>query len=156
NVSFMQVCGRSRKGLAAFDQYWDICQSLFNHVNERWGTRDWQPVHWLKESLNAQELSAVYSMSEAMLVNPVRDGLNLTAKEFVACQGDKAGVLLLSPGAGAWHEIGDCALPANPRDTEQCVESISKALGMEIRERRRLNVEARGKLEQASLAKWWR
>jgi trehalose 6-phosphate synthase/phosphatase len=156
NISFMQVSGRSRKGLAAFDQYWDICQSMYHHVNERWSTHDWQPVHWMQESLNAQELSALYSMSDAMLVNPVRDGLNLTAKEFVACQGDAAGVLLLSPGAGAWHEIGEHALPAHPRDSEQCIASISKALAMEPRERRSLNIQARHKLHQASLAKWWR
>ncbi len=155
-VSFMQVSGRSRKGLAAFDQYWDICQSLYHHVNERWSTDHWQPIHWLQDSLNAQELAAVYSMSDAMLVNPVRDGLNLTAKEFVACQSDQAGVLLLSPGAGAWHEIGEYALPAHPRNTEQCITSISEALAMETRERRSLNIQARGKLEHSSLNKWWR
>jgi trehalose 6-phosphate synthase len=91
-----------------------------------------------------------------MLVNPVRDGLNLTAKEYMASQGDDAGVLLLSEGAGAWHELGDFCLPANPENTDQVIDSLGTALAMAPDERHTRNIMARQTLEKGSLEKWWK
>ncbi|MGH9551395.1 MAG: trehalose-6-phosphate synthase, partial [Terriglobales bacterium] len=155
NLSFLQICGRSRAGLPAFDSYWNDCRSLYEQINNRWRKDSWQPVQWMEQPLNASELSVLYRRASAMLVNPVRDGLNLTAKEYVACQDKKPGVLLLSPGAGVWHEIGKYALPADPHQPEQVVDSLAKALHMSEFESKAINVLARIKLEKFCLDTWW-
>ena len=128
-VSFVQVCQRSRKGLPAFDQYWDDCHKLATHVNDKWKTEDWQPITWIEQPVSADVLAQFYRHADGMLVNPVRDvGLNLTAKEFAACQNGDAGVLMLSPGTGAWCELGKYALPANPLIPEEMLNQLNKRL----------------------------
>lgn len=155
-MSFVQICGRSRVGLSAFDRYWADCATACSFVNDRWRRDGWQPVHWLQEPLKPHELSGLYRHAQAMLVNPVRDGLNLTAKEYAACQGTDAGVLILSPGAGAWHEIGNYCLPAHPHETAQAVQSLDQAFHMSPDERRTRNMLTRVRLEKFNLDAWWR
>lgn len=155
-LSFIQVCGRTRAGLPAFDQYWQKCHDHFEKLNEKWKTESWRPLLWIDKPLSAEKLSALYHRATAMLVNPVRDGLNLTAKEFAACQEDKdPGVLLLSPGTGAWHELGQYALPAHPCEQEQTVLSIERALNMSSHERQERNIAMREILRANDLKYWW-
>ena len=153
-VSFLQIAGRSRAGLPAFDQYWDKCHHLANAINERWRTNNWQPVKWVEEPLPAQDLSTLYRHADTMLVNPVRDGLNLTAKEFIACQQENPGVLLLSEGAGAWQELGKYALSANPLHVHATADSLVRALSMSSLERRWRNAHLKQLLKQNPLDKW--
>jgi len=155
-VEFVQICGRSRVGLREFDAYWDLCRSFYIHLDAKWRTENWRPVRWIEESFSGDELATIYRRATAMLVNPVRDGLNLTAKEFAACQSADAGVLLLSPGAGSWHEIGNYCLPAEPGDVDGMVESLSRALSMPRSERHARNSLAKLKLEGSSLDRWSR
>lgn len=155
-VSFVQVCGRSRAGIESFDQYWQDCQGLAKVVNERWRTPEWQPIEWIETAIEPDKLSALYRNATAMLVNPVRDGLNLTAKEFVACQAENPGVLLLSPGAGAWHELGKYALPADPLATHQTSASIHQALNMSQSERKMRNHSLKRSIDANPMSSWWR
>lgn len=154
-ITFAQVCARSRKDLSAFDQYWQTCRALIAAVNNTWSQDGWQPVEWIQDPLNCQQLAYLYSHSQTMLVNPVRDGLNLTAKEYVACQGNQPGVLLLSPGAGAWHELGSYALPASPVNHEATVESLARGLNMPLKERQLRTLAMKTILASNQLADWW-
>ncbi len=95
-IAFVQSCGRTRSGLSAFDQYWNSCHELQTRLMKNWSTNDWQPLIWLDENLTTDKLAKLYNGASVMLVNPVRDGLNLTAKEYIACQNSNPGVLLLS------------------------------------------------------------
>jgi trehalose-6-phosphate synthase len=155
-IAFVQICGRSRSGLHAFDKYWDQCHQLATAVNEKWRTADWQPINWIEDPLPAKSLSVLYKEANTMLVNPVRDGLNLTAKEFIACQQDNPGVLCLSPGAGAWHELGDHALPADPLAQHATVDSIARSLAMPPVEKRWRNQQLKRSLHNNPLQNWWR
>ena len=155
-VSFVQICGRSRAGLPAFDRYWNRCQRLAKAVNEKYGTADWQPLTWIEEPLAPKELSGLYRAANAMLVNPVRDGLNLTAKEFIACQGDNPGVLMLSPGAGAWEELGEYALAAHPLESAQTIASIAQSLSMALPERKMRAQLLKKAVASNSLPSWWK
>jgi trehalose 6-phosphate synthase/phosphatase len=155
-ISFVQICGRSRAGIAAFDQYWDRCQQLARAVNERWRSDNWAPIEWLEKPLPPKELSHLYKHATAMLVNPVRDGLNLTAKEFIACQESNPGVLMLSPGAGAWQELGEYALPADPLKTHQTCDSIAQALTMPTAERKMRYQLLKNRLDRNPMQSWWR
>jgi trehalose-6-phosphate synthase len=98
----------------------------------------------------------LYRRADALLVNPLRDGLNLTAKEFVACQAEDPGVLLLSSGAGAWHELGPYALPANPQEVHKTVNSINEAMTMSHFERKARNQLLKMRVDANSLRTWWR
>lgn len=154
-LTFVQICGRTRPGLEAFDEYWEECKAGADYLNQRWSTAGWQPLHWVHKTLGPAELAQLYRGAEAMLVNPVRDGLNLTAKEYVACQGENAGVLLLSDGAGVWHELGGYALPASPESPGQITSSLENALRMSQNEKNARMQVLKQKVEKNSLSKWW-
>lgn len=156
NVSFVQICGRSRAGVAVFDKYWDDCRALADSINERWRNDDWTPIRWVEQGLSPAELAPLYAVADAMLVNPVRDGLNLTAKEFVACRNTNPGVLLLSPGAGAWHEIGQHALAADPTKHQATADAIVRALKMSRAEKFERTTMMRRKIERNPLTMWWK
>ena len=154
-VTFAQVCGKTRPGLEAFDKYWASCRAVWAAINNRWRVDGWEPITWIEKSLTSQQLAYLYSRATAMLVNSVRDGLNLTAKEYVACQGDNPGVLLLSPGTGAWHELSDGALSACPLDRETTVASIHSAVNMPLEERKYRHSLIQSRLEDNTLNDWW-
>lgn len=154
-VTFAQVCGRTRSGLDAFDNYWHACRAVWSATNNRWRQGDWEPVKWVENPLSAKELAYLYARADAMLVNPVRDGLNLTAKEFVACRQDNAGVLLLSPGAGVWHELGGGALPAPPREVARTVRSVERALEMSAVEKDVRQQLMFSQIKDNTLSDWW-
>ncbi len=93
-------------------------------------TDDWQPVVDVPGPLNSAELAVLYRDASVMLVNPVRDGLNLTAKEFVACQSYNPGTLALSPNAGVFDELGAWSVKVNPKAPLEMSASIYHALMM--------------------------
>jgi trehalose 6-phosphate synthase len=153
-VTFVQVCQRTRQGLDAFDRYWEKCLVLVDEVNSRWGTEAWKPLRWVKEPVAPAVLSQLYRGASAMLINPLRDGLNLTAKEFVACAADDAS-LLLSDGAGVWQEFKDHVTKVQPLDARAMAAAIETGLSMPMRERQQRVVELRKTLQANSLCAWW-
>lgn len=154
-VSFVQICGRTRAGIAAFDDYWHEMQTLSNRINARWGNDLWQPLNTILESVSSAQLSILYRDAAVMLVTSVRDGLNLTAKEFVACQGDEPGVLALSRGAGVWSELGSFCLLAEPDRPEQIADTVHRALLMSPREKALRAERLRRQVRSNSAADWW-
>jgi trehalose 6-phosphate synthase len=115
----------------------------------------WKPIEWITEPLNSMQLSRVYAHADAMMVNPVRDGLNLTAKEYVACQAARPGVLLLSPGAGAWEELGDYAVPIILEDLNLSAKYVNESLNMPERERQLRMLSMKTSLVSNQLCDWW-
>ncbi|HEY9870941.1 MAG TPA: trehalose-6-phosphate synthase [Candidatus Obscuribacterales bacterium] len=154
-VTFAQVCARTRPGLPAFDAYWSRCRQLAARLTRRWSEGLWRPLVWIETAVAPDELAILYREAEAMLVNPVRDGLNLTAKEFVACQNARPGVLLLSSGAGVWHELGNLSIPVNPQKSEQMADLVKAALTMRNAERLVRIDLMKEKLKQNTLHHWW-
>lgn len=155
-VAFVQICGRSRAGVEVFDSYWNECRALADAINARWEQNGWTPIRWVDQGLSAAELAPLYAIADAMLVNPVRDGLNLTAKEFIACRVHHPGVLLLSPGAGAWYEIGQHALAADPNKHQETADAIVRALNMPQAEKFERTTMMRHKIERNPLSMWWK
>jgi trehalose 6-phosphate synthase/phosphatase len=107
---------------------------LVGSVNGRLGTEAWTPVHYLHRSFDPAELAGLYRDAEVALVTPLRDGMNLVAKEFVACQVKEPGVLILSRLAGAAHTMYE-AIRVNPYNCEAVAESLHQALTMDPVER---------------------
>jgi trehalose 6-phosphate synthase len=154
-VAFLQICQPTRLGLAAFDKYWEECQVRAYQVNARWATNDWRPLVWIDQPVAPPALSWLYKKAAALLVTPLRDGLNLTAKEFVACGDKDPGALLLSPGAGVWHELGEHALSVKPLLSDQISSQLSLALSMSREERMERSRRMKECLERNTLEDWW-
>lgn len=154
-IVFAQICGKTRTGLESFDQYWDECHRLYKQLCDKYATDSWQPLIWLESSFTSAELAKIYRCAEAMLVNAVRDGLNLTAKEFVACQAQNAGVLALSKGAGAYNELGNYTVNVEPGNCKQIADAIHQSLTMDSHERTWRMAMLKDKVRSNSLSGWW-
>ncbi|MBK9774134.1 MAG: trehalose-6-phosphate synthase [Candidatus Obscuribacter sp.] len=123
-------------------------------MNNKWQDCDWKPIYWIDTPVSAQTLSLFYRRANAMLITPIRDGLNLTAKEYIACTDHNPGVLLLSYATGAWQEIGPYSLTINPHDDQQIAIQIDRALVMPPAERLNRASKIKELLEHNSLATW--
>src|SRR5215210_7870962 len=134
-VRLVQVAVPSRTGVEAYQEYRALVEGLVGRINGDFGTPRWVPVHYIFRSLSEQELVALYRAADVMLVTPLRDGMNLVAKEFVASRTDGDGVLVLSEFAGASWELPE-AIQVNPYDVEGTAESCYRALTMDPEERR--------------------
>jgi trehalose 6-phosphate synthase/phosphatase len=134
-VRMVQVAVPSRTGVEAYQDFRSRVDELVGRINGAFGTPRWVPVHYIFRGLSAADLVALYRAADVMLVTPLRDGMNLVAKEFVASRADGDGVLVLSEFAGASWELPE-ALQVNPYDTEATAEVFFRALSMDQEERR--------------------
>ncbi|WP_418957771.1 alpha,alpha-trehalose-phosphate synthase (UDP-forming) [Streptomyces tritici] len=123
----------SRQDLEAYRSYTAAVRELADRINEEFGTADWQPVLVSVQDDFTRSL-AVYRMADVALVNPVRDGMNLVAKEIPVVS--EAGcALVLSEGAGAYEELREDALTVNPYDVSATAQALHEALSMPAAER---------------------
>ncbi len=133
SVVFLAMAYPSRQGLAEYLGYQNEVESMVARVNERWGTRDWTPVVRDVEDDYTRSL-AVLTRYDVLLVNPIRDGLNLVAKEGPLVN-EHDGALLLSREAGAFEELAGPAIELNPFDVTATAAGLARALAMEREER---------------------
>ncbi len=135
-VTYIQITPKSRSDVPEYQRMQREIAEQAGWTNGNLGEVDWTPVRYVNRTVGHAALAGLYRMSRVGLVTPLRDGMNLVAKEFVAAQQpDDPGVLILSRFAGAAHEL-DCALLVNPYDTEVCAAAIARALQMPLAERR--------------------
>ncbi|HIA52115.1 MAG TPA: hypothetical protein EYN91_08535 [Candidatus Melainabacteria bacterium] len=153
-VTFIQICQKSRGGLSEFDNYWQECRTLSETINSRWKDGRWQPIVWVDVPISSNVLAWLYRRANTMLVTPVRDGLNLTAKEFSLCS--EGGALILSAQAGAWTELSDDVLTLVNLRAETISEQIAYALAMPRRVRRERMARLKKNVLSNSLAHWWK
>ncbi|KOY57734.1 alpha,alpha-trehalose-phosphate synthase (UDP-forming) [Streptomyces sp. XY332] len=123
----------SRQDLAVYRSYTEAVRELAEQINEEFGTEDWQPVMVSVKDDFARSLAA-YRLADVALVNPVRDGMNLVAKEIPVVS-DAGCVLVLSTGAGAYGELREDALTVNPYDVSATADALHAALAMPAEER---------------------
>lgn len=132
-VSLAMIVVPSRGNVEKYKDLKEFVDELVGRINGKYGTLNWTPVHYFYRSFPLEDLSAFYRMADVALVTPMRDGMNLVAKEFVASKHDETGVLVLSEMAGASKELSD-AIIINPNDLNQIVEAIYRALNMSLEE----------------------
>ena len=138
-VTLIQVAVPSRERVPAYAELRREVAELVGEVNGDVGTPEWQPIVYLRRSVARSELAALYGAADVCWVGPLRDGMNLVAKEFVASQRERDGILVLSEFAGAAQELGE-ALRINPYDEEGTASVITRALEMPPdRRRERMN-----------------
>ncbi len=133
-VSFVQIAVPSREQVSEYQALKREIDELVGRINGRFGRSDWTPIRYIHRSVSGPKLSALYRDAAVALVTPLRDGMNLVAKEFVASQIDDPGVLILSRMAGAAETMRE-ALRLNPYNIESVAEALLRALEMPRDER---------------------
>ena len=129
NVIMVMLAVPSRSDVEAYRKLKSRVDKLVHDINDAYGTRSWQPVEYRYESVEFDELAALYRVADVAFVAPLRDGMNLVAKEFVASQSSHKGILVLSETAGAAEELRD-ALLVNPGKPKAMVRALTRALAM--------------------------
>lgn len=129
-VSFLQISVPSRTDVLEYQQLKEEMDQLVGRINGRFTTANWSPIRYIYGYVGQSELAAFYRDAAVCLVTPLRDGMNLVAKEFVACQiNEPPGVLIVSPFAGAGETMHE-ALLCNPYEIGAAAEVIHRALTM--------------------------
>jgi trehalose 6-phosphate synthase len=132
-VVFVAMLNRSRENLAEYVAYEHEVEQAADRVNDRWAAHDWQPVV-VDTRDDYEQTIAGFARYDALLVNPLKDGLNLVAKEGPLLN-QRHGVVVLSPEAGAYDELAEAVLPIHPYDIEQGAHALHTALAMPHDER---------------------
>ena len=153
-VTYLQITPRSRTGIAEYADMGRAVGEAVGRINGAYGEASWTPVRYINKAHSRTALAGLYRAARAGLVTPLRDGMNLVAKEFVAAQNaDDPGVLILSRFAGAAHEC-TAALLVNPYDSEGVGTAINRALSMPLDERRQRHAATFKVLVRNDISHW--
>jgi trehalose 6-phosphate synthase len=134
-VLMLQIAPASREAVEAYQEIRGRLDALSGRINGEFADVDWAPFRYVNKTYRRDELAGIYGAARVGLVTPLRDGMNLVAKEFVAAQNpDDPGVLILSRFAGAARQMRE-ALLVNPNSAEEVADAVKRALSMEKGER---------------------
>ena len=154
-VSVTQVAPPSRSKVEEYKELRRQLDNLAGQINGDYGDLDWIPLRYLARPYKREELAGLFRTARVGLVTPLRDGMNLVAKEFVMAQLEEdPGVLILSEFAGAAEQLSD-ALIVNPHDTDRLANTIRYALTMSLEERQERWRKLRDIVESQDVT-WWR
>ena len=154
NVTYLQITPRSRSGIPEYTDIGRMVGEAVGRINGNFGEASWTPLRYINKAHSRTALAGLYRAARVGLVTPLRDGMNLVAKEFVAAQNpEDPGVLILSRFAGAAREC-TAALLVNPYDHEGVAIAINRALSMSLDERRQRHVVNYSALVHNDLSRW--
>ena len=152
-VSFVMVVVPSRDTIEQYQQMkMDIDQTV-GAINANYGNIFWQPIIYQYRSMPYHELVGMYTASDVALITPVRDGMNLVSKEYIASRKDSQGVLILSEMAGAAAELGE-SLIINPLDNQDIADAIQKAFKMSVEEQTKRMNAMRERIREYDIFAW--
>ncbi len=153
-VTYLQITPKSRSEIPEYLQMEQQVSQGAGRINGAFGEADWTPIRYVNRAYSRTALAGLYRSSRVGLVTPLRDGMNLVAKEYVAAQDpEDPGVLVLSRFAGAAHECKE-ALLVNPYDSEAVASAIDRALSMPLDERRARHQAMYETLTHNDIAHW--
>jgi trehalose 6-phosphate synthase len=153
-VNLLQITPKSRSEVPEYESMEREIAEQVGQVNGTYGDIDWTPVRYINQAVPHTTLAGLYRMARVGLVTPLRDGMNLVAKEYVAAQAENdPGVLVLSRFAGSAYEL-ECALLVNPYDTEATAAAIAHALRMSLEERKERWSTMMERLRRDSIKEW--
>ncbi|WP_026632069.1 bifunctional alpha,alpha-trehalose-phosphate synthase (UDP-forming)/trehalose-phosphatase [Dyadobacter alkalitolerans] len=152
-VSFVMVVVPSRDTIEQYQQMKSEIDQTVGRINADYGNIYWQPIIYQYRSMPYHELVGMYTASDVALITPVRDGMNLVCKEYVASRKDRKGVLILSEMAGAAAELGE-ALIINPLDVQDIADAIKIAFEMPEEEQTKRMDAMRGRIKAYDVFAW--
>jgi trehalose 6-phosphate synthase/phosphatase len=153
SVRFIQVAVPSRGEVDSYQKFKRLVEEAVGRINGARSTIRSTPVHYVHRSVSEKQLVALYCAADVMLVTPLRDGMNLVAKEYVATRVDDDGVLVLSEFAGAAVEL-ESALIVNPYDVESVAATVKRALALPPEERRARMTRLRRRVHEYDVHAW--
>lgn len=155
-VSLVQVAPPTREGVDAYEDIRDEVERMVGAINGKYGDPGWTPVHYVHRAVPRDLLAGLFRRARLGLVTPLRDGMNLVAKEYIAAQDpEDPGVLVLSQFAGAAEELEGGALIVNPLDASSVADGIRSGLLMPRTERRERHALLYSQIKQHDIH-WWR
>lgn len=153
-TALVQLVVPSREGVARYQTLKSELERKVGAINGRFGTPAWTPVRYLYRGVSRESLMALYRAARVCIVTSLKDGMNLVAKEFCACQRDEPGALVLSRFAGAASQLKVGALLVNPHDVSSTAKTLARALEMPLPERARRMRLMQDTVEQHDVH-WW-
>lgn len=153
-VVLHQLVVPSRESVPAYASLKRQVDRAVGRIVGRFSTRRWSPIRYRYNRVDPVELAAMYRQADAALVTPLRDGMNLVAKEYIACQVDDPGVLVLSEFAGAADQLADGAILVNPYDVHASARAIRAALEMPV-DQRAGRMDALRQVVRSTDVHWW-
>jgi trehalose 6-phosphate synthase/phosphatase len=152
-IVFNMVVIPSRESVGRYQDMKKEIEATVGRINGRYGSLTWRPLVYQYQSLSFNELVALYDRSDVGLITPLRDGMNLVAKEYLACQCTNPGVLILSEMAGAAAELSEAIL-INPTDKAEMAAAIARALDMPPAERQAVLARMQSRLQTYDVFAW--
>jgi trehalose 6-phosphate synthase len=152
-VTFVQLAAPSRSTIERYQQLEAEVDAVIREVNERFGTRRWRPIVYLRRHHDHRDIWPFYRHADFCMVTSLHDGMNLVAKEFVSVRDDEDGVLILSQFAGASWELKD-ALIVNPYDIDGMAEAVRAAVQIAPEERRARMARMRQAVREHNIYRW--
>ncbi|MBU2614218.1 MAG: bifunctional alpha,alpha-trehalose-phosphate synthase (UDP-forming)/trehalose-phosphatase [Elusimicrobia bacterium] len=152
-VLMLLVVVPSRIGIDNYQKMKAKLDAYVGKINGKFGSLDWTPVHYQYKYLPLQPLVALYSSCDVAMITPLRDGMNLVAKEYIAALTDKTGVLILSEMAGAAKELGE-AIVINPNHKEEIADALKEALEMPVEQQKLRNSVMQKRLKEYDVIRW--
>jgi len=153
-ITLIQVVVPSREEVPEYEALKREIERLVGEINGRFNQVGWSPIHYIYRSLSRVELLAYYRTCEVALITPLKDGMNLVAKEYCACSTDNNGVLILSEFAGAAAQLHGGALLVNPFDIEGVADAIRRACCMDESSRRSRMEKMRRSIQRHDIFHW--
>ena len=153
HVTYYLLATPSRENVDTYRRLKGQVDQLVGKINGRYSLLSWTPIHYITRSLSIKPVCGIYSAGDVALITPLRDGMNLVAKEYLACHDDRDGVLVLSEMCGAAKEL-DQAFIVNPYDTEATCDALHAALETSPEESRRRNLAMQARLRFGTAATW--
>ena len=154
NVTLMQFAPPTRVGVRAYDEIRSELEQDSGRINGRFASSDWVPIRYLNKGISRKPLMGFFRNADVGLVTPVRDGMNLVAKEYVVAQDpDDPGMLVLSSLAGAACELTDAVI-VNPYDRDSVADGIATAITMSLEERRERHAAMMEILKKNDITAW--
>jgi trehalose 6-phosphate synthase len=155
-ITLVQVVVPSREDIPRYKNLRSDLELLVSRINGEFTHEGWVPIHYMHRNLGRDELLAYYRSADIALITPLKDGMNLVAKEFCAAQADERGVLIVSEFAGAGPELRQGALVVNPNDLAEVAEAIRTASLMSTEEKRDRMRLLRGIIREHNVQRWAR
>ncbi len=154
--TLVQIAPPTREEVEAYTDIREELEKLSGAVNGEFATIDWTPIRYIHRHVSRTRLAAIFAISKVGLVTPLRDGMNLVAKEYVAVQpDDDPGVLVLSEFAGAAEQMTS-ALLVNPYNIQHTSDALQRALHMPLEERRERHAHLKKIVEEGDVVTWCR
>jgi trehalose 6-phosphate synthase len=153
-ITLIQVVVPSREDIPKYNALRTEIEQLVGEINGQFTKPGWIPIHYIFRSLSRSELLAYYRTSEIALVTPLKDGMNVVAKEYCASNLSEHGALILSEFAGAAAQLQNGALLVNPYDIEGMADAIYRAYGMDSREKQKRMKKLRQSVAKQNIF-WW-